>query len=401
MPDTGPRDAASRGGEHEGRSLILTPRLFDGEAMLGARAVEITAGRIAAVHEPGRRQNGLKELLLPDDVVLAPGFIDLQVNGGGGALLNDAPTVEAIRRIAAAHRASGTTGLLPTLITDAPERMHALAQAAPEALAVPGVLGFHLEGPFINPARAGIHDPRFIRRPEADDLMLLERFGKIGRSLVTLAPELWSAPDLRRLAASGLTLSAGHSEAGAGRMREAAAAGVKGVTHLFNAMSQIGAREPGLVGAAMGIEGLAAGIICDGLHVDPLNLALAFRMMGPDRLMLVTDAMALVGSDEDRFQLQGRPVTLREGRLTGPDGTLAGAHLTMIEAVRNARAMMGASLEEALTMASRTPARFLGLGDSHGRIAPGFAADLVAIDMNATRVQGTAIAGEWRDGPAG
>ena len=401
MPDAGPSDPKSGTRRPRERSLILAPRLFDGEAMLGARAVEIAGGRIAAVHEPGRRPSGLKELDLPEEAVLAPGFIDLQVNGGGGVLLNDAPTAEAIRRIAAAHRAFGTTGLLPTLITDAPERMRTLALAAPEALKVPGVLGFHLEGPFISPARPGIHDPRFIRRPDADDLQLLARFGELGRSLVTLAPELWSAADLRRLAACGLTLSAGHSEASAGRMREAAAAGVTGVTHLFNAMSQIAPREPGLVGAALGLEGLRAGIICDGLHVDPLNLALAFRAIGSDRLMLVTDAMALVGSDEDRFQLQGRPVTLREGRLTGPDGTLAGAHLTMIEAVRNACAMMGASLEQALAMASRTPARFLGLGASHGRIAPGYAADLVAIDQGARRVHGTAIAGEWQDGPAG
>ena len=399
MPDTGPRDPSSRNPQE--RSLILAARLFDGEDLLDARAIEIADGRIAAVHEPGLRPSGLKELTLPQDAVLAPGFIDLQVNGGGGVLLNDAPTADAIRRIAAAHRAFGTTGLLPTLITDAPERMRALALAAPEALAVPGVLGFHLEGPFINPARPGIHDPRFIRRPEADDLVLLERFGKFGRSLVTLAPELWSAPDLRRLAASGLTLCAGHSEAGADRMREAAAAGITGVTHLFNAMSQIGPREPGLVGAALGLDKLRAGIICDGVHVDPLNLALAFRAMGPDRLMLVTDAMALAASERDGFLLQGRPITLSEGRLTGPDGTLAGAHLTMIEAVRNARAMMGASLEEALAMASRTPARFLGLGASHGRIAPGFAADLVAIDPDARRVHGTAIAGQWQNGPAG
>lgn len=395
MPDTGPSDAPTRPESRSARFLILAPRLFDGEAMLGARAVEILEGRIAAVHEPGRLPPGLTELVLPPDAVLAPGFIDLQVNGGGGVLLNDDPSVETVRRIATAHRAFGTTGLLPTLITDEPDKMRALADAAPAALTVPGVLGFHLEGPFINPARPGIHVRRFIRRPDRADAALLARFGAFGRSLVTLAPELWSAADLARLASAGLTLAAGHSEASALEMRGALAAGVTGVTHLFNAMSQIGPREPGLVGAALGLDGLRAGIICDGLHVDPLNLALAFRVMGPDRLMLVTDAMALVGAERSSFALQGRPITLRGRRLTDADGTLAGAHLTMIEAVRNARAMMGASLEEALAMASCTPARFLGLGASHGRIAPGHAADLVAIDREASRVHGTAIAGEW------
>jgi N-acetylglucosamine-6-phosphate deacetylase len=180
------------------------------------------------------------------------------------------------------------------------------------------------------------------------------------------------------LIGAGLRIAAGHSEATSAEMRQAANIGVSGVTHLFNAMSQLGAREPGVVGAALWDDRLFAGIICDGIHVDRTSLRIAFRCKGRDRLMLVTDAMPLVGTNDRQFMLHGRQITLRDNRLTGPDGTLAGAHLTMIEAVRHAVALLEVSLADALIMASRTPAAFLGLDSEFGRIAPGYRADLVA-----------------------
>ncbi len=385
-------DTASALQPHES-FIIAAPRLFDGEAMRDGCAVAIASGRIAAIDHETAMPRGLPVMRLPDGAVLAPGFIDVQVNGGGGVLLNDAPAVATAGRIVAAHRRFGTTGLLPTLITDAPARLRALSAEADAILALPGVLGLHVEGPFLNPERKGIHPSEHIRQPTKDDLDALLPIGRAGRSFVTLAPERpESALLLRRLNEAGLRLSIGHSDATAAQVEAAIEAGATGVTHLFNAMSQMTPREAGVVGSTLADERLFAGVICDGLHVDPVNLRAAFRAKGRDRLMLVTDAMSLVGSQATEFVLHGRLITLQDGRLTDENGTLAGAHLTMIEAVWNAVAMMGATLADALVMASRTPAAFLGLDGELGRIAPGYQADLVAFDGRA--VLGTWVAGE-------
>lgn len=360
--------------------LIGAPQLFDGEGLRGPCMVEVAQGRIVALHEAGSASAGLPVTKLPPGSVLAPGFIDLQVNGGGGVLLNDAPSVAAIGAIAAAHRRFGTTGLLPTLITDAPEKLAALAAIADEALAIPGVLGFHIEGPFLSPARKGIHPAAHIRLPTSSDLDALMKLARCGRSLITLAPEQLGAEVLQALSDAGFRLALGHSDATAAEVEAAIGHGATGVTHLFNAMSQMTPRAPGLVGATLADDRLYAGIICDGLHVDPVNLRAAFRAKRRDRLMLVTDAMSLVGAQASQFLLHGRRIALKDGRLTDEAGTLAGAHLTMIEAVHNAVAVLGVTLEDALVMASRTPAAFLGLGDELGRVAAGYRADLVAFD---------------------
>lgn len=355
---------------------IAAPQLFDGTALRGPALVTISSGRIEDVSfadTPPRRT-----IALPADAILAPGFIDVQVNGGGGVLLNDEPTEAGVRRIVEAHRKAGTTGCLPTLITDRAEVMERLAANASAASQIPGVLGFHLEGPAISKMRKGIHLETEIRIPDAGDLAVMKSFGDCGRSLVTLAPECVPPSLIDALIGAGLRVAAGHTDATAIQLERAADRGVTGVTHLFNAMSQLTARAPGVVGAVLDDERLFAGIICDRLHVDPANLRIARHCKGPDRLMLVTDAMPLVGTDRRHFLLQGRKITLEGDRLTGPDGTLAGAHLTMIEAVRNAVALLGVGLADALTMASRTPASFLGLGAELGSIAPGYRADLVA-----------------------
>jgi N-acetylglucosamine-6-phosphate deacetylase len=359
---------------------IAAQHIFDGTTMRGPGSVTISGGRIDNISfgEAEARAS----IQLPPDAILAPGFIDIQVNGGGGVLLNDQPTEAGIRRIVEAHRKGGTTGCLPTLITDRREVMQRLAAVAEDCLGIPGVLGFHLEGPALNKSRKGIHPESAIRLPDRRDVAVITAFGGRGRSMVTLAPECVPASMIDELIGAGLRVAAGHSEATAADIGRAVDHGVSGVTHLFNAMSQLTAREPGLVGAALRDDRLFAGIICDGIHVEGSGLRIAFRCKGRDRLMLVTDAMPLVGTNDRQFMLQGRPITLHENRLTGPDGTLAGAHLTMIEAVRNAVAFLEIPLVDALIMASRTPAVFLGLESELGWIAPGYRADLVAFSPN-------------------
>ena len=359
-----------------GPFTIAAPQLFDGTVMRGPALVRVSGGLIEDVSFEDAVPLGIPAL--PPDTILAPGFIDIQVNGGGGVLLNDDPTEACLRRIVEAHRRTGTTGCLPTLITDRTNVVERLAAVAPGSLQIPGVLGFHLEGPALNKARKGIHLESEIRVPNARDLAAMKSISDCGRSIVTLAPECVPPSLIDDLLGAGLRLSAGHSDATQAQIEQAADRGVTGVTHLFNAMSQLTAREPGVVGAALDDERLFAGIICDGLHVDPLSLRVAIRCKGPDRLMLITDAMPPVGTDLRHFLLQGRRITLQGARLTGSDGTLAGAHLTMMQAVRNAVALLGVGIADVLTMASRTPATFLGLESQLGTIAPGYRADLVA-----------------------
>ncbi|QOZ71906.1 N-acetylglucosamine-6-phosphate deacetylase [Bradyrhizobium arachidis] len=375
---------------------IAAQHIFDGTDMHGPGSVTISQGRIESI---SFEEAAPASIRLPHDAILAPAFIDIQVNGGGGVLLNDQPTEAGVRRIVEAHRKAGTTGCLPTLITDRPEVVERLAVAAEGCLDIPGVLGFHLEGPALNRSRKGIHPEAEIRVPDRRDLAAIKSFGDRGRSMVTLAPECVPASMIDELVGAGLRIAAGHSDASAAEIRQAVDHGISGVTHLFNAMSQLSAREPGLVGAALEDDRLFAGIICDGIHVDRAALRVAFRCKGRDRLMLVSDAMPLVGTDDRQFLLQGRQITLHDNRLTGSDGTLAGAHLTMIEAVRNAVALVGISLVDALIMSSRTPAAFLGLGSALGRIAPGYRADLVAFNPN-FEVVGTWIGGVGSMGEA-
>jgi N-acetylglucosamine-6-phosphate deacetylase len=374
------------------RFVIDAPRLFDGDRMRGHARVTVEDGFITAVSGASGAESPVPLVRLDPDCILAPGFIDVQVNGGGGALLNDAPTAFSVRRIVEAHRRQGTTGLLPTLITDDAATMAALLSAAPDARAVPGVLGFHLEGPHISPARKGIHPAQHVRPMTPEDRARLCAFGAFGRSQVTLAPEVVGAEDIAALVGAGLRVSIGHSDADAATVAAAVSAGATGVTHLYNAMSQLVSRAPGVVGATLADDRLTAGIICDGLHVDPVALAVAYRAKGRSGLMLVSDAMWSVGATSDTFQLNGRTIRLVDGRLTDEAGTLAGAHLGMMDAVRNAVTMMGAPLRDALIMASATPARFLGLDGERGRIAPGYRADLVAFTTG-YQVTGTWIGG--------
>jgi N-acetylglucosamine-6-phosphate deacetylase len=326
----------------------------------------------------------------PDDVPrkqlkgdLVPGFIDLQVNGGGGVLFNDRPTVEGIAAIAEAHRRGGTTGFLPTLISDDLGVVARAIEAVDAAIAqgVPGVLGIHIEGPFLNPARKGAHDASKFRRLDAEAIDLLSSLRR-GRTLVTLAPELAPAGAIRALADRGVVVAAGHTGATYDEIQVAISEGLSGFTHLFNAMPQLGSREPGPVGAALESRTTWCGLIVDGHHVHPATLRIALAAKGAEHIVLVTDAMPSVGSDLKEFQLAGNRILVEGGRCVTSDGTLAGSHLTMAEAVRNAERLMGVDAATAVRMATMAPADILGLSQQRGAIRPGLRADLVLLDAD-------------------
>ena len=325
---------------------------------------------------------------------LVPGFIDAQVNGGGGALFNNDTTVDAIRAIAQAHRRFGTTGLLPTLISDDADVMARAIDATRDAIAqgVPGVLGIHLEGPYIAPARKGTHDAGKFRVPGVDEVAMATSLDN-GVTLLTLAPEQVPADTIRAMVARGALVVAGHTAATYEQIREGIAAGVSGFTHLYNAMSPLQGREPGAVGAALEDDGCWCGVIVDGVHVHPASLRVALAAKPRGKVFLVTDAMPMVGSDDPSFDLYGETITAVDGVVRNAAGSLAGSALDMATAVRNSVHLVGLPLEEAARMASTYPAEFLGLGDTHGRIVPGWRADLVALDAD-LQVVGTWIGGE-------
>jgi N-acetylglucosamine-6-phosphate deacetylase len=367
------------------RRVLTGARLFTGDRIVDGHAVVIDGDRIAAVAPLADAPGDARTLRLPADTLLVPGFLDLQVNGAGGVLFNDAPTTDAALRIAAVSRRAGTTGVLPTLMTDEPGKLRQACDAAAAALARPGsgVLGIHLEGPFLSAERPGVHLPRWMRRPDATDIELLaataQRFGDRGRLLVTLAPECVDDRDIARLAAAGVTLAAGHTAATVERTRAALAAGVRGFTHLFNAMSPMLNRQPGPVAAALADPDAWCCIIADGLHVHPALLALLVQVKPRGKVVLVTDGMPTSGTDATAFTLFGRTILRQGGRLVTDDGTLAGADIDMVQSVRNCVRLLGLPIEDGLRMASLYPAAYLGLDDQLGRIAAGYRADLTLL----------------------
>jgi len=370
---------------------IACPRIFDGTRMLSDHVVLVEGGMIARVVAANGLSAGIE--IRKVEGLLAPGFIDVQVNGGGGVLFNDERSVEGIRKIGAAHRRFGTTGFLPTFITDTRERMAEAVESVREAFAagVPGLLGIHLEGPFLNPERKGVHDAKFMRPIEEEDIRIMTSLGA-GRMLVTLAPEMVPVHVITRLREAGVVVSAGHTAASYEALREARLRGLSGYTHLFNAMPPLMSREPGPVGAALDDAEAWCSLIVDMHHVSAASLRIAVAAKSADRMMLITDAMSTVGSDLPEFTLNGRRIVRRVGRLTTENGTLAGSDLDMASAVRNAMRHLGLDLPTALGMASHSPAEFLGLGGELGRIAQGYSANFVLLDDN-LEVQGTWIEG--------
>ena len=375
------------------REVLTNGRIVSQGQILTGRALVIEDGWIADIVSD--KDSGLKDAAVHDvkGAWLLPGFIDVQVNGGGGVLFNDDPSVETIRTIGASHRKFGTTGFLPTLISDDLSKVKRAIEAVAAAVkeGVPGVLGIHIEGPFLSPARKGVHDQAKFRTLDDEALTLLGSL-KTAKTLVTLAPEMTTTDMVARLHKAGVIISAGHTNANYDAMREALAHGVTGFTHLFNAMSPLTGREPGVVGAALSDTASYCGIIVDGRHVHPDVLKLALKLKPHDRFMLVTDAWSNVGTELTTFQLQGATIIVKDGVCVNENGTLAGSAMDMSRAVRNAMEMLGLDLPGAVTMASRAPASFLGLGDRYGEIAKGMRASLVVAD-DALNVRET-----WIDG---
>jgi len=359
---------------------LINGRVMTDRGLVEGLAVRVSDRRIVGL---GPREDMSAGAVVRDlgGALLLPGFIDTQVNGGADLLFNDSPTAETIAEIGAAHRPFGTTGFLPTLISDDLAAVEVAIAAARRAIELntPGVLGIHIEGPFLNVHRKGIHDASKLRRTDETSFALLTSLGT-GRTLVTLAPEATSVETIERLVRAGVAVSAGHSNATYAEVRAALDHGLSGFTHLFNAMSPLTSREPGVVGAALEDGKAWCGIIVDGVHVDPVVLKLALRLRPHDRFVLVTDAMPCVGSERTSFELQGKTIQVRDGACFDDDGTLAGSALDMASAVRNAVRMLGLDLVEASRMASRNPAEFLGLDHELGRIAVGCFADLVLLN---------------------
>ena len=380
------------------KTVLRNARILAGDEFRDDLAVVIEDGRITALVSDAAPQLGsADEQVDLGDGWLLPGFIDAQVNGGGGVLFNNTPDVDSLRTLAAAHRRFGTTGLLPTLISDDVQVMRRAIDATRAAIAqgVPGVLGIHLEGPYIAPARKGTHDANKFRVPDADEIAMAASLDN-GVTLLTLAPERVPLESIRALVERGVIVAAGHTAASYEEARAGLDAGIRGFTHLYNAMSPLTGREPGAVGAALEDRDSWIGIIADGVHVHPASLRVALAAKPRGKVMLVTDAMPPVGADSPSYELYGEMITAVDGVVRNAAGSLAGSALDMATAVRNAVHLLGLPLDEAARMASRYPAQFLNLDDRLGEIAEGYQADLVLLD-DALQVRATWIAGERED----
>ncbi len=380
------------------RTRALTaPGIFDGENWHNEAALVIRDGKISDIF-PAAQIPPETEIEHLQGGFLVPGFVDVQVNGGGGVLLNNEPTLKGLAAICAAHVRLGTTALLPTLITDTPEIRDRAIAAGIEAWEnkTPGFAGLHLEGPHLSIARKGAHDPALIRKMNGDDVeALADARERLPIVLTTLAPESVTPVQVAALVRAGVKVSIGHSDAGAEAAAALIDAGASLVTHLYNAMSQLGGREPGLVGAALNSGGVHVGLIADGHHVCPASMELALRAKkGPGRIFLISDAMSFAGTDETELVLNGRRILRAGGRLTLKDGTLAGADLDMAQAVRVMHQQVGLDLSEALRMASLYPAEAVGLSGV-GALRAGHNANMVWLsdDMEiiATWIKGQRI----------
>ena len=374
----------------------MTTRIFHNGHVLTERGFErdvcvvVEDGFIVAVLHGDPPSGDLIDL---DGGYLVPGFIDAQVNGGGGVLFNNDTSVDAINAIGRAHRRFGTTGFLPTLISDDAAVMQRAITATRDAIeqGVPGVLGIHLEGPYLAPARKGTHDDAKFRVPDADEIAMATSLDN-GISLLTLAPERVPTESIRAIVQRGGIVTAGHTAGSYDEIRAGIDAGITGFTHLYNAMTPLQGREPGAVGAALEDDACWCGVIVDGVHVHPASLRVALKAKPRGRVFLVTDAMPMVGGDDPSFDLYGETITAIDGVVRNAAGALAGSALDMASAVRNTVRLLDLPLDEACRMAAQYPAEFLGLGGELGRIAPGYRADLVLLDAE-MGVRGTWIGG--------
>jgi len=367
--------------------------IYTGKEVIHNKSITIEGTKIVEIIEESKIKKGVKFINLKRKSV-APGFIDLQVNGGGGKLFNDSPTEQTIVEIAEAHQKFGTTNFLPTLITDSNEKIEMAIQAVSSSIknGNKNILGIHLEGPFINSKKAGVHDKDFIRTLSEQDIFLLSSL-KNGKTLITIAPELCKSEFISKLSSSGVLIAAGHSDASYQDIQSAMKFGLSSVTHLFNAMSQFSSREPGLVGAALVEDDLYCGIIVDGFHVHFSSVKVAWNAKKRGKMFLVTDSMPPVGAIDSKFQLGPYSIRVKNGKCITDGNTLAGSVLDMATAVRNCVQKVGIPKDEALRMASTYPAQYLSLDDELGYIAPGYRANL-AIFNNEINVSSVIINGD-------
>lgn len=373
------------------KQLLKNADIITPTGILNRYSVLIENGYITAI--ASELADGTAVVTDFDGDILSPGFIDIQVNGGGGVLFNDAPCVATIKTIGQAHQKYGTTGFLPTFISDDLSKMAMAIKAVQTAIdeKTPGVKGIHLEGPFLNPVKKGIHNAAKFKRIDADTFELLTSL-KNGITLVTLAPEQTEPEVINNLTSKGILVSAGHTDATYEETQSALDAGMTGFTHLYNAMTGLNSRAPGVVGAALSHRDSFAGIIVDGFHVHPASVKAAINAKGYGHMMLVTDAMSCVGACDKDFKLAGVDITVADGKCTGPDGTLAGSDLDMISAVNNTVDWLNIPLGKAIEMASLSPATFLGLSQSYGSIEIGKRASLIRIGKDKS------VTESWIDG---
>jgi N-acetylglucosamine-6-phosphate deacetylase len=367
------------------RFTLTVESLLNEEELLQQHSISIEDGQIVSIDA---YEGGSENIL---SGTLVPGFIDVQVNGGGGFLFNESPTLDSLKQIGYAHQQFGTTGWLPTLVTDNIEQMHLAADAVAEAMRqkVPGILGIHFEGPHLSVKKRGVHQEHLIRQLDKSEKELFVR-SDIGKVVVTLAPENVSPELISELVAEGVIICLGHSNATFEQTQKALDAGATGFTHLYNAMSAFSSREPGMVGAALLDKDSFAGLILDGVHVHPQAAKLAIQTK--PNIMLVTDAMPPVGSAKDSFEFFGQTI-LRDGdTLRDDEGRLAGSVLDMASAVRNCSKLLSLSLPQASKLASLNPAKFLGIDTEFGSLAVGKKANMVLLNK-----QGVVIA-NWIDG---
>lgn len=362
-------------------TALINGKIFTGEKWLTNSAVIIDGEKIVAVCSDKELPANVNQKIDLHGNRLIPGLIDTQVNGGGGVLFNDAPNVETLRVMGEAHRKYGTTGFYPTLISDdlsvVKKSIEAVAQALEEK--VPGVLGIHLEGPFLNPERKGVHDASKFKVIDEAAFELLTSL-KVGKTLITIAPELTTPEMIGRLAKAGVVIAAGHSAANYEQTKTALAAGITSFTHLFNAMQPLTSREPGMVGAALENDNAWVGVIVDGYHVHPASLKVAHQAKAKGKMVLVTDAMPSVGAANKDFMLGGELIRCENGKLSTATGTLAGSDLDMLAAVKNTVEMVGIDVDEAIRMASTYPAAMMGEENSLGSIKSGYIASMILID---------------------
>ncbi|WDD97385.1 N-acetylglucosamine-6-phosphate deacetylase [Thalassomonas actiniarum] len=365
---------------------LQVKKLFDGGAFVEDKVLTLSGGKLVAIDNDSARAD------IRLDGLLVPGFVDLQVNGGGGVLFNANPTFEGVKTMLAAHAKFGTTAMLPTVITD---KVEVMAQAAETVACLlkegePGLIGIHFEGPHLSAAKKGAHSQGFIREISPAEWQIYQR-KDLGQIIVTLAPEAVAVEDIRTLVALGIKVCLGHSNADYQCVKQALLAGADGFTHLYNAMSPLQGREPGMVGAALFHDEASCGIIADGFHLDDVCGQLALKVKPQDKVFLVTDAMQHVGCEQKEFNFFDRKITLTDGKLTSTTGELAGSALDMATAVKNAHLKMLLPLERALQMASLNPASYINQGQL-GRIRVGAAADFVELTED-FKVLSTWIAG--------